>query len=96
MRTIEVYHHNFNSAGTHTFELQANPKYEILIKNLTEGNISVSFGTEIDTTNDSYIYMLKKTAETLQYKAKGNNNPVFVTVSAESTGLVELRILDDD
>jgi len=94
MKEIEVYHHNFNSAGTHTFELQANPKYEILIKNLTEGNISVSFGKTIN--DSSYVYMIKKTAETLPYKAKGNNNPVFVTVSAENTGLVELRILDDD
>ena len=96
MRNLETYHHEFLEAGTHTFELPNNPKYEILVKNLTSDKLLVSYGTEIDTENDSYVEMLKNTAETIPYKSTNNiGKNVAVTVSATGTGTVELRILDD-
>ena len=94
MRNLETYHHNFLEAGTHTFELKANPKYELLIKNLTSKKIVLSYGTEIDTTKEPYVEMIPNTAEIIPYKSNGNN-PVKITVTAEGTGTVEIRVLDD-
>ena len=93
MRKLETYHHTFSEAGTHTFELAVKP-YELLVKNLTSSNISVSYGTAIDTENDSYMYMPKNTAEPIGAPFGDMDLPIKVTVQAEGTGMVELRIIE--
>ena len=93
MRNLETYHHEFLEAGTHTFELPVKP-YELLVKNLTSDKIHVSYGTEIDTENDSYSVLPKNTAETFREPLNDDSTSVNVTVEAEGTGLVELRIVD--
>lgn len=93
MRKLETYHYEFLEAGTHTFELPVKP-YELLIKNLTSDKIQVSYGTEIDTENDSYSVLPKSTAETFREPLNDDSTSVNVTVEAEGTGLVELRIVD--
>lgn len=95
MRKLETYHYNFESAGTHTFELKANPIYSILVKNLTTDKILMSYGTEIDTTNDSYSEILKNTAELFGYESSDDETTVKVTVQAAGTGLVELRVVNN-
>ena len=94
MKKLGTYHYDFSETGTHTFQLNATTECDILIKNLTPGNISVSYGTEIDTTNDDYIYMLPNTAELVSYKSGNSNDNILITVNAEETGVVELRILN--
>lgn len=94
MRALETYHYNFETSGTHTFDLANNKPSQLLVKNLTDDNISVSYGTTIDTTHDSYVYMPKNTAEVLGYTVIDTSVGVKVTVQAEGTGMVELRILE--
>jgi hypothetical protein len=95
MRQIETFHYTFSGAGAHTFTLGANPNYELLVKNMSDGVMLVSYGTEIDTENDSYISVLPKTAEILSYKASGENEEqLSITVSAESAGTIEIRVVD--
>ncbi|MBR4266496.1 MAG: hypothetical protein IKQ46_10630 [Bacteroidales bacterium] len=94
MRALETYHHNFTEAGTYTFDLANNKPSQLLVKNLTDDNILISYGNTIDTAHDSYVYMAKNTAEVLDYKVIDTSAGVKVTVQAEGTGIVELRILD--
>lgn len=94
MRALETYHYTFESSGTHTFDLANNKPSQLLVKNLTNNNISVSYGTTIDTTHDSYSYIPKNTAEILGYNVIDASAGVKVTVQAEGTGMVELRILE--
>lgn len=95
MRKLETYHYTFEEGETqtHTFEIGVKP-YALLVKNLTNGNISFSYGTEIDTENDSYSELPKYTAELFGYPYNDDETTITATVQAEGTGLVELRVVD--
>lgn len=92
MRTIETFHHTFSGAGTYTFNLQNEP-YSVLVKNMTSGKIKFSFGDTIDTENDSYVQMLKNTAEVVMNSVWHETPLKTATVEAEASGVVEIRIL---
>lgn len=95
MRTIETFHHTFSGSGTYTFNLGSEPS-SVIVKNLTGGQIKFSFGDEIDTANDSYVVLLKNTAEIIDYVVwDGDTVLKTATVQAESAGVVEIRILED-
>lgn len=89
MRTIEVYHHKFNSAGSHTIELHEKPK-AVLVKNMTDDIIKVSWGTQIHS--EDYIQMPKDTGEVLFYQAT-NGDDLDITIQAMGKGDVEVRII---
>ena len=93
MKFLETFHHTFSGAETHTFDLGGEP-YSVLVKNLTGGNIKFSFGDTIDTENDSYVIVLKNTAEVINYSVWDNVYLKTATVQAEEEGVVEIRILE--
>lgn len=90
MNTTGSYHHNFDSAGTHTIELHERPK-TIWIKNMTNNKIKASWGNAIN--NSDYIEMLKETAEPMEYFATSSED-LNITIQATGTGNVEVRVLD--
>lgn len=94
MKMIQTFHHTFSGAGTYTFNLGVEPS-AVLVKNLTEGQIKFSFGDEIDTENDSYVQMLKNTAEIVDYDNWDDIVLKTVTVQAESAGDVEIRLIEN-
>lgn len=95
MKAIETFHHTFSGADTYTFNLGFEPG-SVLVKNLTGGQIKFSFGDEIDTENDSYVLLLKNTAEIIDYNEwDGDTVLKTATVQADSAGVVEIRILED-
>lgn len=89
MRTIEVYHHKFNSAGTQTIELHEKPK-AVLVKNMTDDIIRVSWGEAIH--NEDYIQMPKDSGEVLFYQAISEKD-LDITIQAMGKGDVEVRII---
>lgn len=93
MRAIETFHHTFSNSGTHTFDLGGEP-YSVVVKNLTGGRIKFSFGDEIDTANDSYVILLKNTAEVISYTTWDDTKLETATIEAESAGDVEIRIVE--
>jgi hypothetical protein len=90
MNKTGAYHYTFESAGTHTIELHEKPTI-ILVKNMTDDTIKVSWGDSID--DNDYVEMLKETAEQIPYFAISSAD-LSVTIQAVGTGNVEVRILD--
>lgn len=90
MNKTGAYHYTFNSAGSHTIELHEKPTI-ILVKNMTDDTIKVSWGDSID--DNDYVEMLKETAEQIPYFAISAGD-LSVTIQAAGTGNVEVRILD--
>ena len=90
MNKTGAYHYSFESAGTHTIELHEKPTI-ILVKNMTNNTIKVSWGDSID--DNDYVEMLKETAEQIPCFAISASD-LNVTIQAVGTGNVEVRILD--
>lgn len=90
MNKTGAYHYTFESAGTSTIELHERPTI-ILVKNMTDDKIKVSWGNAID--DNDYVQMLKETAEQVPYFSTGAGD-LSVTIQAAGTGDVEVRILD--
>lgn len=90
MNKTGAYHYTFESAGTHTIELHEKPSI-VLVKNMTDDVINVSWGESIDDTD--YVEMLKETAEQIPYLGISSGD-LSVTIQAAGTGNVEVRILE--
>ena len=91
MKTMRVYHHNFESAGTKTIFLRERP-HSIFIKNMTDDIIVFSWGPQIDQT--AYSEMLPKTAELFEYDLPPKDD-LYITIEAQGIGKIEARIIDD-
>lgn len=91
MKSMRVYHHNFESAGTKTIFLAEKP-HSLLVKNMTSDIIKFSWGKEIDTT--AYSELPTLTAELFEYDAIPSED-LYITVQATGTGKIEARIIDD-
>lgn len=88
-----IYHYEMEENGTHTFDF-GKLIGSVLVKNLTDGNIKVSYGEEID--ENSYSLLPTKTAETI-FTSSINREEYRtdkITIESENSGFVEVRILD--
>lgn len=88
---IPVFHTTFESAGTQTVNLQRDP-HTVLIKNMTDDKILVSWGAQIDPIE--YIIIPTQTAELLEYSERAYGDLVL-TIQAFDAGIVETRVIDD-
>lgn len=87
---IVSYHYEFESSGSHTFTLTDKPNI-LLIKNFTNNFIYFSYGEEIN--EEEYIVIKKDSAEVIEYSSNDILEDFKVTISADGTGIVEIRPL---
>lgn len=88
---IPVFHTTFDAAGTKTVNLQRDP-HTVLIKNMTNDKIYVSWGIQIDPVE--YIIIPTQTAELLEYSERAYGD-LMLTIQSFDAGIVETRVIDD-
>lgn len=88
-----IFHKEMEANSTYTFDLGVLVN-GFMVKNLTEGDIKVSFGEEID--ENSYSLLPTKTAESIfsSYINKEEQRTDKVTIESTGAGIVELRLLE--
>lgn len=88
-----IFHKEMSENSTYTFDLGILVN-GFMVKNLTEGDIKVSFGEEID--ENSYSLLPSKTAEIIfsSYINKEEQRTDKVTIESTGEGIVEIRILE--
>lgn len=88
-----IYHYEIQAEQTYTFNFEVLVG-SILVKNLTDGDIKISYGEEID--ENSYSFLPTKTSEII-FTSNINREEYRtdkVTVESRGTGIIEIRILD--
>lgn len=88
-----IFHKGMSENSTYTFDFGVLVN-GFMVKNLTEGDIKVSFGEEID--ENSYSLLPTKTSEIIftSYINKEEQRTDKVTVQSNLPGIVEIRLLE--
>jgi hypothetical protein len=89
----KVYHATITADTPYTFEFDVSGSF-FYVKNFTDSMLTASFGTEID--NNSYNLIPKQSCIPLasSFVSKPETETDRITVLSESSGIVEIQIME--